>query len=121
MLRLGLWQWHRAQSPSGGLQNYAYAFQWPLFAVFALGLWWKSMRIEAANQKAEETGEPVKPMAMSRLGAVAFPEPVIRQREGVRVGISTDMTVDPEVDDDEVRIYNAYLARLNGATGSASR
>ena len=36
MLRLGLWQWDRSQSGSGGIQNYAYAFQWPCFAVFTI-------------------------------------------------------------------------------------
>jgi DNA-binding transcriptional regulator of glucitol operon len=43
MLRLGLWQWHRANSASGGIQNYAYAFQWPIFACFALFLWVRTL------------------------------------------------------------------------------
>lgn len=113
MMRLGLWQWHRAQSRSGGIQNYAYAFQWPLFAAFAIGLWWKTLRIEAAGQR-DETGAAQRPLSRTaeRLAAAPLPEPDIRHREGVRIGIST-VAPETDADDDEVRTYNAYLAQLN--------
>ncbi|MBV9873080.1 MAG: hypothetical protein JO214_20895 [Frankiaceae bacterium] len=114
-LRLGLWQWHRAQSPSGGLQNYAYAFQWPLFAVFGLVLWWKTLKIEVDGE-ADETGTAPRPL--SRLGAPVLPEPDIEHRDGVRIGITTPVTVDE--DDDEVNSYNAYLAKLNARTATAA-
>jgi hypothetical protein len=116
MLRLGLWQWHRSQSPSGGLQNYAYAFQWPLFAVFTLGLWWKTLRIEIAGQN-DETGQSERPL--SRLGARPLPEPDIQHLPGVRVGISTP-TIETDADDIEVSTYNAYLARLNAQASSVA-
>ena len=54
MLRLGLWQWHRANSSSGGIQNYAYAFQWPLFAVFGIVLWVKTMQDELRGRRGAE-------------------------------------------------------------------
>jgi hypothetical protein len=108
-LRLGLWQWHRAQSPSGGIQNFAYAFQWPLFAVFGIVLWWKTLKIEVAGQ-ADETGAAPRPL--SRFAAPPLPEPDIQRRDGVRVGITTRAEPVDE-DDDEVTTYNAYLARLN--------
>ncbi|HWB67088.1 MAG TPA: transcriptional regulator [Mycobacteriales bacterium] len=118
MLRLGLWQWHRAESASGGLQNYAYAFQWPLFAIFAGVLWWKTLKIELRGE-ADETGQAPRPL--SRLNARPFPEPHIRHHEGVRIGISTGPAVIDD-DDEEVRTYNAYLARLNArAAGSVPR
>lgn len=116
MLRLGLWQWHRSQSPSGGIQNYAYAFQWPLFAVFTLGLWWKTLRIELAGQQ-DETGMSERPL--SRLAARPLPEPEIEHRDGIRVGITT-APVETDDDDEEVRIYNAYLARLNEHAATVS-
>lgn len=114
-LRLGLWQWHRANSPSGGIQNYAYAFQWPLFAVFGIVLWWKTLRIEVAGEQ-DETGEAPRPL--SRLAVPALPEPDIEHRDGVRIGISAT----PEVDetDDEVNAYNAYLARLNARVAATA-
>lgn len=115
-LRLGLWQWHRAQSPSGGIQNYAYAFQWPLFAGFGLVLWWKTLRIEVAGE-ADETGTSPRPL--SRLATPALPEPDIRHHDGVRIGITTAAQPVDE-DDDEVNTYNAYLARLYARDAAAS-
>ncbi len=115
-LRLGLWQWHRAQSPSGGLQNYAYAFQWPLFAAFGLVLWWKTLKIEVEGQ-ADDTGAAPRPL--SRFAAPALPEPAIEHRDGVRVGISTPAIV-VDADDDEVNTYNAYLAQLNARAATVT-
>jgi DNA-binding transcriptional regulator of glucitol operon len=106
MLRLGLWQWHRSQSPSGGIQNYAYAFQWPCFAVFAVVLWIKTIRLELSESQDEDGGSP-----KSRFAAKPLPEPAITNAAGVRIGISGEATVDE--DDEEVAAYNAYLARLN--------
>jgi len=115
-LRLGLWQWHRAQSPSGGIQNYAYAFQWPLFAGFGLVLWWKTLRIEVVGE-ADVSGASPRPL--SRLAMPALPEPDIQRRDGVRIGITT--AVQPvDEDDDEVNTYNAYLAQLNARDAAAS-
>jgi hypothetical protein len=107
-LRLGLWQWHRAESPSGGIQNYAYAFQWPLFAGFGLVLWWKTLRIEVEGE-ADSTGESPRPL--SRMAARPLPKPGIEHRDGVRIGITSAVPVDE--DDHEVTAYNAYLAKLN--------
>jgi hypothetical protein len=115
-LRLGLWQWHRAESPSGGIQNYAYAFQWPLFAGFGLVLWWKTLRIEVAGE-ADETGTAPRPL--SRLATPALPEPDIRHADGIRIGITTaPQPVD--ADDDEVNTYNAYLAQLAARSAAPS-
>jgi hypothetical protein len=108
-LRLGLWQWHRATSPSGGIQNYAYAFQWPLFAGFGLVLWWKTLKIEVAGE-ADDTG--VAPRPLSGFAAKPLPEIKIERRDGVRIGITTPAARIDD-DDDEVKLYNAYLARLN--------
>ena len=116
-LRLGLWQWDRAQSPSGGIQNYAYAFQWPMFAVFGVVLWWKTLRIEAAGEN-DETGEAPRPL--SRFAAPALPEPNITRRDGVRIGITSVATTDEDDEDEELKTYNAYLARLNERATAAS-
>lgn len=110
MLRLGLWQWHRAHSHSGGIQNYAYAFQWPLFAVFGIVLWVKTMQDEVRGRRGAELRHP----AVAD-GATATAE-IIRQ-PGVRVGISTPV-VEVDEDDPEVAAWNARLAALNAATAA---
>jgi hypothetical protein len=114
MLRLGLWQWHRAESSSGGIQNYAYAFQWPCFAVFAIVLWVKTIRLEINDP------EGVGDHGTSRFGAKPLPEPEIKTAGGVRIGIST--TPEPiDAEDTEVAAYNAYLARLNARASALPR
>jgi hypothetical protein len=114
MLRLGLWQWHRSQSSSGGIQNYAYAFQWPCFAVFAIVLWVKTIRLEVNEPRDGETGA-----STSRFGAKPLPEPSITRAPGIRIGI---VTTPEEADDDdaEMAAYNAHLARLNARADSVA-
>ena len=109
MLRLGLWQWHRANSKSGAIQNYAYAFQWPLFAIFGIVLWVKTLQDEVRRPDGADRRDP-------RTHHVAPDATIIRQ-PGVRVGISTpEIVVDD--DDQEVAAWNARLAALNAATAA---
>src|SRR6516164_11562314 len=44
MLWLGDWQFHRAES--GNALSWAYTFEWPIFAVFAVVFWAKTIRDE---------------------------------------------------------------------------
>jgi DNA-binding transcriptional regulator of glucitol operon len=106
MLRLGLWQWHRANSGSGGIQNYAYAFQWPLFAAFAIFLWLRTMH--------EELHRPGVTRGLSRSDPRLPAQPVSRS-DGVVVGISSPP---PEAadEDPELAAWNARLAALNAAS-----
>ena len=112
MLRLGLWQWHRAHAGNGGLQNYAYAFQWPVFAAFGLFLWVRTMHEEI--RRAAHPEEPVRrPMP-----AVGETTQVVRT-PGVRMGLTTQV---PDVDDDpEVTARNAALAALNAAAAASDK
>lgn len=106
MLRLGQWQWDRANSPTGGVQNYAYALQWPLFAVFAIVVYVKTMR--------EEGRRALSASSLSR-GPLDPAESGVRREGGVRIGVSTpSVSVDP--DDVETNEWNARLAALNAAS-----
>jgi DNA-binding transcriptional regulator of glucitol operon len=109
MLRLGLWQWHRANSPSGGIQNYAYAFQWPLFALFALVVYVKTLREELHHEPGTPRGQRHEALDPAKSG--------VTYRGGVRVGVSAS-SVPVDEDDEEMQAYNARLAALNAATGS---
>jgi DNA-binding transcriptional regulator of glucitol operon len=89
-LWLGQWQYGRATR--GNNLSWAYTFQWPLFALFVLGLWVKMMRDETrgdAKPKAERP-PPLRPPPLRPLAPAAKP-----------------------VDDDpELAAYNRYLAWL---------
>jgi DNA-binding transcriptional regulator of glucitol operon len=108
MLRLGLWQWHRAQSPNGGLQNYAYALQWPLFAVFAIVVYVKTM-IEDGRQDSASTGG-----RQPRARALPPEQAGVMRRPGVRVGVATG-PIEVADDDEETREWNARFVALNAA------
>lgn len=111
-VELGLWQWHRYQSPSGSAQNLIYAFQWPSFALFGFYLWGRTARdiIRGEEDGRSGTGEGDAatdvPMADPDTGVVGpVPEGALPQRGG-----RGDEPFDPELD-----AYNQYLRRLSSA------
>jgi len=98
MLCLGDWQLHRAES--GNSLSWAYTFEWPLFAVFAVVFWVKTIRDE------------VRPPAQAKPGdAFTFPGgiPVLPPEGSQPAGGGG---YEPVEDDEELAPYNAYLDRL---------
>lgn len=109
MLRLGQWQFDRATGPGGGIQNYAYAAQWPLFAVFAVVLWVRTLLDEVRRDPAVEAEQ-----ARRRAAAAALATRQVLRRDGFVVGVSASATTLTRDDDDpEVAAWNSRLARLN--------
>ncbi len=89
MLWLGSWQLHRAEA--GNALSWAYTFEWPLFAIFAVVFWAKTIRDE------------VHPPAQAR------PRDAVPLPGGIPVPRGDE---EPGEDDEELAAYNAYLARL---------
>jgi len=90
-LVLGWWQLTRALS--GNTLSWAYVFEWPFFAAYAVYMWWKLVH--------EQPGEP--PPASSELKPDASsPQPRPRDK-------------DEEEEDEELAAYNRYLAELSAA------
>lgn len=101
MVELGRWQWHVAHARHGAIQNYAYAFQWWIFAVFGIAMWIRIMRDKAAHERdqrpgAAGTGDRRTPEAPAGYRAYAMPQ---------SAGITADQR------DDVLAEYNDYLAR----------
>src|SRR5260370_9480254 len=69
MLALGDWQLHRAMSGNG--LSWAYTFEWPIFAVFAVVFWAKTIRDEFHPPAAAEAGEPDIPLPAGAYPAAA--------------------------------------------------
>ena len=97
MLWLGNWQLRRAEA--GNALSWAYTFEWPLFAIFAVVFWVKTIRDEvhppAEAESADSVGLP---------GGIPVPPPG-GPREPGEAG-------EPGEEDEELVAYNAYLARL---------
>jgi hypothetical protein len=101
MLWLGDWQLHRALGGNG--LSWAYTFEWPLFACFAVVFWARTIRDEFRDKRGG--GNP---------GPAAEPDDLPARIAGVRaVQVSTAEPAGDEDEDEELTAYNAYLARLN--------
>jgi hypothetical protein len=97
MVWLGDWQLRRALTGNG--LSWAYTFEWPLFAGFAVVFWARTIRDEF---RIRRNGEIVPDVAGADVDA-GLP--------GIRVRPFPSAT---EADDDpELAAYNAYLAKLN--------
>ncbi len=103
MLWMGDWQFHRALSGNG--LSWAYTFEWPLFAGFAVVFWAKTIRDEFRIRRGEmpdprAVAAEAEDLPAGVAGAVPVAGPVQDAAPG-------------EDEDSELSAYNAYLARLN--------
>jgi hypothetical protein len=98
MFWLGDWQLHRALAGNG--LSWAYTFEWPIFAVFGVVFWAKTIRDEfhppATDGEQDEVPLPAgaRPAASGGAGIAADGPPATAE-------------------DAELAAYNAYLARLH--------
>ncbi len=102
MLWMGDWQLHRALSGNG--LSWAYTFEWPLFAGFAVVFWAKTIRDEFRIRR----GEIPDPKAVAA-EAESLPAGVAVQAAGA---VQAPGSAPGEDEDEELSAYNAYLARL---------
>jgi DNA-binding transcriptional regulator of glucitol operon len=101
MVLLGRWQWRVAHVHHGSIQNYAYAFQWWAFTVFALFMWLRLIRDAAAPDEVE-SGSPVEAPAPAEALDVPYR----------RYVMPSSTSAPPVAGDAEHAAYNAYLAGL---------
>jgi hypothetical protein len=99
MLWLGDWQLHRALS--GNALSWAYTFEWPLFAGFAVVFWARTIRDEFRIRRG---GGEVPEATEAASAAQSLP---------AGLGTVQVQRPDDDADDAELAQYNAYLARLN--------
>jgi hypothetical protein len=122
MLWLGDWQFHRAMSGNG--LSWAYTFEWPLFAVFAVVFWAKTLRDEVRIR----SGKIPDPKLIRELEAAAAeartlamidpnrPKAITAGSEFSQLGLTQAEDwnrPEDEPEDEELAKYNAYLARLH--------
>jgi hypothetical protein len=94
-MALCLWQLHRALS--GNELSWAYVFEWPLFAGYAVYMWWRLLHERPVAGAAVSDGDGVR-------------------EEAERAPDDVDPTGDPEL-----AAYNDYLARLAEQDRAAGR
>jgi len=111
MLWLGDWQFHRAES--GNPLSWAYTFEWPVFVIFGVIFWAKTI-----VDKWRELGRSAKPGQSAARSDAAPDLPSAAHTPGSYASSADD----DDAEDPELAAYNAYLARLNRReeAGSAS-
>jgi len=127
-LLLGRWQWHRS-AETHSLQNYAYALQWPLFAMFFAVMWWRMLRLEV--RRLDEEGASAETQPGPEVGAQPGVHRTAASEPGSRVPVASEgqspssaartpgvrppspASQTPELEDDpELAAYNRMLAEL---------
>jgi hypothetical protein len=115
MMWLGDWQFRRAMA--GNTLSWAYTFEWPIFAIFGVFFWFKTVR----DELHPDAGRKPRPQVVLPAGT--------RQPDTAGTVLATgpaddDQSAeseDAEPVDPELAEYNAYLARLNKEVKSHGR
>ena len=111
------WQLGRAESATGSLLNAGYAFQWPLFGLFFLALWWRMLRAEARQLAELRAGDdpPGDPLAGpptdlvgTGVALLTGPSPFTPRPRGTEMGLGQGAAAPGSARAE----YNAYLAEL---------
>jgi len=122
MLWLGDWQYRRALGGNG--LSWAYTFEWPLFAGFALVFWARTIRDEYRQRRHGGLSETeLGRRAAAALSLAALPEGAMLPAGELPAGMTVrelqlslraaQEAAYDDADDPELARYNAHLAKLN--------
>jgi hypothetical protein len=120
MLWLGDWQLHRAET--GNALSWAYTFEWPVFAIFGVVFWGKTIFDEWRQPGgAAKQAEALRAAGQTADGDLALPGTLLASNGLPGTGLpgtarAAAETDDEAADDPDLAAYNAYLARLNRQT-----
>jgi hypothetical protein len=106
MIWLGDWQLRRAMA--GNALSWAYTFEWPIFAIFGVVFWIKTIRDELHPPVPDEARAAQVTLPAGSYQASAEPAHGGSDRHG---DVSEDEAASDEPDR-ELAEYNAYLAKL---------
>jgi hypothetical protein len=109
MVWLGDWQLRRALA--GNTLSWAYTFEWPIFAIFGVVFWVKTVRdeLQPARQSGGRADEVALPAGAWRAGTGQAES---GQAESGRAE-SGQVLAHDEPAEQELAEYNAYLAKLS--------
>ena len=129
-LALAWWQVTRALS--GNTLSWVYVFEWPIFAGYAVFMWWK-LTHEMTHQTATDEACPAEVLAVGELGTQSSPPSRVAEARGLEGAAGTtggtpavehlrqsgpwgergDSVHQEDQEDEELAAYNEYLAALN--------
>ena len=95
---MALCVWQITRALGGNSLSWAYVFEWPIFAGYAVYMWWRFV-----HEAAEDTRSPAQP---DEHGVPAQGE------TGAKAEVRPAQGSDEEGQDVDLAAYNAYLAQL---------
>jgi hypothetical protein len=110
MAWLGDWQFRRAMA--GNTLSWAYTFEWPIFAIFGIVFWAKTIRDELHPAADGARSSEVVLPAGARPASGQDAEPRAAA-DGAGLPTSETEHASDGQDDKELAEYNAYLAKLS--------
>jgi hypothetical protein len=119
MLWLGDWQFHRAEG--GNALSWAYTFEWPIFTIFGVIFWAKTIIDEyrTPGGSAKSAGAAAGPATAGVIPGAVLASGGSAPGDGqaddsLPARAHSAVLHDDEADDDpELAAYNAYLAKLH--------
>ena len=134
-LALAWWQVTRALS--GNTLSWVYVFEWPIFAGYAVFMWWK-LTHEMIHQAPTDEACPAKDLAVGELGTRSSPPSSVPEARGPDCAADTtgrapafehlrrsgpwEERVDSGHEEDEdLAAYNEYLASLHAGENRSHR
>lgn len=107
---IALCWWQVTRALSGNSLSWAYVFEWPIFAGYAVFMWWKLIHDEPAGTESARQDQVPNPP-----GDPGTPVDLDTQGDPGRSG-DPDAPGDRDAEaDEELASYNRYLAALNAS------
>lgn len=100
----GLFWWQVQRVRQGNTLSWAYVFEWPFFAAYAVYLWWHLVHDQPGLVDASRDGGKGQEVEADPHGE-ASPQPAR----------APESETDAGEDDGELAAYNRYLAELNAS------
>jgi len=127
-----LTRWQVARATSGNTLSWAYAFEWPLFAGYAIYMWWQLIhdgprsRQQPGSRAAPEESTAGPSDGDQSDAPVGWALGTPRRRQAAMAGaqpVEKSARVETPSSDDEdqeLAAYNRYLAQLHASGGRKS-
>jgi hypothetical protein len=123
---MALCVWQISRAVGGNSLSWAYVFEWPLFAGYAVYMWWRFVHEDPDSSAATETtvGRPTATAtatasASASASAAAAPAPAAPPAPAPAP--APDELARQQDDAAELAAYNAYLAQLAERDRAAGR
>jgi len=117
----GLFWWQVQRVRQGNMLSWAYVFEWPFFAAYAVYMWWRLVHDQAADANADTApavanrSKTTAPVAAAPVAAAPGAPPATEPAESIESTGGRQPVSHQDEDEEEMAAYNRYLAELDAS------